>query len=123
MPNPKAGTVTMDVARAVKELKAGKIEFRVDKSGNVHAPIGKMSFSAEALEQNLARLHGRDRAGQAVGGEGPLRPVGDRVEHDGARGVRSIRRGTTHEQRPRRRNRTTVTALAGRLQALAHAST
>jgi len=53
MPNPKAGTVTMDVAKAVKELKAGKIEFRVDKSGIVHAPIGKKSFTAEALEQNL----------------------------------------------------------------------
>ncbi len=53
MPNPKAGTVTMDVARAVKELKAGKIEFRVDKSGIVHAPIGKKSFGADALEQNL----------------------------------------------------------------------
>ena len=45
MPNPKAGTVTMDVARAVREVKAGKIEFRVDKSGNVHAPIGKVSFT------------------------------------------------------------------------------
>ena len=53
MPNPKAGTVTMDVARAVKELKAGKIEFRVDKSGIVHAAVGKKSFSVEALEQNL----------------------------------------------------------------------
>jgi len=53
MPNPKAGTVTMDVTRAVKELKAGKIEFRVDKSGIVHAPIGKKSFAADALEQNL----------------------------------------------------------------------
>jgi large subunit ribosomal protein L1 len=53
MPNPKAGTVTMDVGKAVKELKAGKIEFRVDKSGIVHAPIGKKSFSTEALEQNL----------------------------------------------------------------------
>ena len=53
MPNPKAGTVTMDVARAVKELKAGKIEFRTDKSGIVHAPIGKKSFGADALEQNL----------------------------------------------------------------------
>jgi len=52
MPNPKAGTVTMDVAKAVREVKAGKIEFRVDKTGNVHAPIGKMSFSAEALEAN-----------------------------------------------------------------------
>jgi large subunit ribosomal protein L1 len=53
MPNPKAGTVTMDVGRAVKELKAGKIEFRVDKAGIVHAPIGKKSFTVDALEQNL----------------------------------------------------------------------
>ncbi len=53
MPNPKAGTVTMDVAKAVKELKAGKIEFRVDKSGIVHAPIGKKSFAVDALAENL----------------------------------------------------------------------
>ena len=53
MPNPKAGTVTFDVTRAVKEVKAGKIEFRVDKSGNVHAAIGKVSFPAEALETNF----------------------------------------------------------------------
>jgi large subunit ribosomal protein L1 len=53
MPNPKAGTVTMDVARAVKELKAGKIEFRVDKAGIVHAPIGKRSFAADHLAANL----------------------------------------------------------------------
>ena len=54
MPNPKAGTVTQDVAKAVKEIKAGKIEFRVDKTGNVHAPIGKVSFQADQLEANLA---------------------------------------------------------------------
>ena len=53
MPNPKAGTVTMDVSRAVREIKAGKIEFRVDKTGNVHAPIGKVSFSAQQLADNL----------------------------------------------------------------------
>jgi large subunit ribosomal protein L1 len=53
MPNPKAGTVTMDVAKAVRELKAGKIEFRVDKSGIVHAPIGKKSFAPEHLAANL----------------------------------------------------------------------
>jgi large subunit ribosomal protein L1 len=54
MPNPKAGTVTFDVGRAVRETKAGKIEFRVDKGGNVHAAIGKTSFSLEALETNYS---------------------------------------------------------------------
>ena len=53
MPNPKAGTVTLDVARAVKDLQGGKIEFRVDKSGIVHAPLGKKSFAADALADNL----------------------------------------------------------------------
>ncbi|HMV32089.1 MAG: 50S ribosomal protein L1 [Gemmatimonadales bacterium] len=53
MPNPKAGTVTMDVGRAVREIKAGKIEFRVDKTGNVHAPIGKINFSEQQLAENL----------------------------------------------------------------------
>ncbi|MFN2567911.1 MAG: 50S ribosomal protein L1 [Gemmatimonadaceae bacterium] len=53
MPNPKAGTVTFDVGRAVRETKAGKIEFRVDKAGNVHAAIGKVSFAVEALETNF----------------------------------------------------------------------
>ena len=53
MPNPKAGTVTFDVAKAVREIKAGKIEFRVDKAGNVHAPIGKVSFSEAQLAENL----------------------------------------------------------------------
>jgi large subunit ribosomal protein L1 len=52
MPNPKSGTVTFDVAKAVKELKAGKIEFRVDKGGNIGAPIGKLSFSEEQLYEN-----------------------------------------------------------------------
>ena len=53
MPNPKAGTVTMDVGRAVRESKAGKIEFRVDKAGNVHAAIGKVSFALEARKEQL----------------------------------------------------------------------
>jgi large subunit ribosomal protein L1 len=53
MPTPKAGTVTFDVAKAVTEIKAGKIEFRVDKTGNVHAPIGRTSFSSEHLCANL----------------------------------------------------------------------
>ena len=54
MPNPKAGTVTFDVGRAVREVKAGKIEFRVDKGGNVHAAIGKVSFPLDALQTNFA---------------------------------------------------------------------
>jgi len=53
MPNPKAGTVATDVAKAVRDIKAGKIEFRVDKTGNVHAPIGKISFSVDQLEANF----------------------------------------------------------------------
>lgn len=53
MPTPKAGTVTFDIERAVSEIKAGKIEFRVDKTGNVHAPIGKVSFSEDQLSENL----------------------------------------------------------------------
>ncbi len=52
MPNPKSGTVTMDVAQAVKEVKAGKIDFRVDKFGNLHSAIGKASFSEEQLRDN-----------------------------------------------------------------------
>ena len=56
MPNPKVGTVTTDVARAVAEEKAGKIEFRVDKAGVVHAPIGKFSFTTENLEVNFRAL-------------------------------------------------------------------
>lgn len=53
MPNPKAGTVTFDIERAVRESKGGKIEFRVDKAGNLHAPIGKVSFQTDALMSNL----------------------------------------------------------------------
>lgn len=55
MPTPKAGTVTMDVGRAVTELKTGKIEFRVDRTGNLHAPIGKASFTVEKLIRDLRR--------------------------------------------------------------------
>ena len=58
MPNPKSGTVTFDVAKAVQEVKAGKIEFRVDKAGNIHAAVGKCSFSADKLAENVAMFIG-----------------------------------------------------------------
>jgi large subunit ribosomal protein L1 len=56
MPNPKTGTVTMDVTKAIKELKAGKIEFRVEKEGIIHCPIGKASFEQQKLKENLTAL-------------------------------------------------------------------
>jgi len=56
MPNPKSGTVTFDVTKAVQEVKAGKVEFRVDKTSNVHVPLGKMSFSKEKLIDNTKTL-------------------------------------------------------------------
>jgi len=57
MPNPKTGTVTMDVTRAVNEIKAGKVEYRVDKVGNINLTIGKVSFSAEKLAENLNTIY------------------------------------------------------------------
>lgn len=57
MPNPKTGTVTMDVAKAVQEIKNGKIEYRTDKVGNIHAPIGRVSFTQDKLKENLKTLY------------------------------------------------------------------
>jgi len=57
MPNPKTGTVTMDVAKAVTEIKNGKIEYRTDKVGNIHAPIGRVSFTTEQLRENVKTLY------------------------------------------------------------------
>ena len=56
MPNPKVGTVTFDIAKTVKEMKAGRVEFRVDKAGNLHVPVGKISFGKEKLLENLSSL-------------------------------------------------------------------
>lgn len=56
MPNPKSGTVTFDVAKAIEEIKAGKVEYRVDKTAIVHCPIGKKSFGTEKLKENFTAL-------------------------------------------------------------------
>ncbi|MCQ9210259.1 50S ribosomal protein L1 [Granulicatella seriolae] len=57
MPNPKTGTVTMDVTKAIEEIKAGKVTYRVDRVGNIHVPIGKVSFSDEKLVENMKTIH------------------------------------------------------------------
>ena len=56
MPNPKSGTITFDLERAIKEVKAGRVEFKVDKAGIIHTPFGKASFEPEQLNENLAAL-------------------------------------------------------------------
>ena len=91
MPNPKLGTVTFDVARAVREVKAGKVEFRVDKAGNVHVPVGKKSFSAAAAHRQCAGPARGHRAGQAVGVQGPVPALGDACRPPWGRGSRSTR--------------------------------
>jgi large subunit ribosomal protein L1 len=70
MPNPKTGTVTFDVAKAVRDLKAGKIEFRVDKAGNIHAPVGKASFGTGQLEENARALIGEIVRAKPAGAKG-----------------------------------------------------
>ena len=57
MPNPKTGTVTMNIEQTVKEFKAGKVEYRTDKVGNVQVPVGKISFSNEKLAENIAAIY------------------------------------------------------------------
>ena len=70
MPNPKAGTVTPDVAKAVKEAKAGKIEYRLDKTNIIHCPIGKVSFGVEKLEENLTALMNAINAAKPAAAKG-----------------------------------------------------
>ena len=93
MPNPKTGTVSLDVAKAVREIKAGKVEFRVDKTAIIHAPIGKVSFGArEAARQRQGPDRQRDQ-GQAGGVQGQVRQV-HRPELDhGPRGAGRPRLG------------------------------
>jgi len=70
MPNPKAGTVTQDVQKAIKEVKAGRVEFRMDKQGNIHVPVGKISFEEKALKENTMSLISAVRAAKPQGFKG-----------------------------------------------------
>ena len=94
MPNPKTGTVTFDVAKAVSDAKAGKLEYRTDRGANVHVPIGKKSFDERALVENYAALDGRDRPRQARVGEGALHQGHHRHLDDGSRRARRPREDT-----------------------------
>ena len=80
MPNPKTGTVTFDVGKAVRDAKAGKLEYRTDRGANVHVPIGKKSFDERQLRRELRRARRGDRAREAGGGQGPLHPADHAAE-------------------------------------------
>ena len=85
MPNPKTGTVTPDVAKAVSDIKGGKIEFRVDRHANLHFIIGKASFSSDAAGRELRRGARRDPSAQAGQLQGPLPEEGHVLDDDGPR--------------------------------------
>jgi large subunit ribosomal protein L1 len=85
MPNPKAGTVTPDIARAITEAKAGKIEYRLDKTNIIHCPIGKVSFGTEKLLGKLQHAAGSHQQGKAGCCEGPVHPFLRRCGDDGPR--------------------------------------
>ena len=85
MPNPKTGTVTTDVAKAVTEIKGGKIEFRVDRHGNLHFVIGKASFTRHRAGGELRGRAGRGAPAQAVRGQGQVPQEGGHDHQHGAR--------------------------------------
>ena len=99
MPNPKTGTVTMDVSKAVSDAKAGKLEYRTDRGANVHVPIGKRSFDERALLENYAALDRGDRACEAVGREGPLHQADHADDDDGPRHPRRLVHHSGHRRR------------------------
>jgi large subunit ribosomal protein L1 len=89
MPNPKSGTVTFEVGRVVREIKAGKVEFRVDKAGIIHAPVGRVSFSDEALVENaraiidaLTRMKPASSKGQYIKGIAVSSTMGPGIKVD-----------------------------------------
>ena len=102
MPNPKAGTITFDIERAVSEVKGGRVEFRVDKTAIVHAPVGKSSFEPSALLDNLAALVDAVNRAKPAGAKGQYLKLADHRQHDGP-GHPGRRAG-----RPRGRGRVTV---------------
>ncbi len=95
MPNPKTGTVTVDIAKAVREIKAGKVEFRVDKTGIIHAPVGKDLVRHRFAGGQRHRAGREHRQGEAGGGEGQVSQERHAVVDDGTRASASTRRTLT----------------------------
>ena len=93
MPNPKTGTVTTDVAGAVKEIKAGKVEFRTDKTALVHVPVGKLSFDPQKLVDNAMTVITQRGQGEAFGGQGQVHQGRYAQLDDGPRHPARLRRG------------------------------
>ena len=104
MPNPKAGTVTLDVAKAVQEIKAGKVEFRVDKTGIIHAPVGKISFGADQLKDNAEALIGAVLKAKPSAAKGKYVRGVERLLDHGPR----HQGGRDRARRPPRRRRLTM---------------
>ena len=111
MPNPKTGTVTNDVGKTVAEFKAGKVEYRTDRYGNVHVPIGKASFDADAAARELPRRARRDAPGQAGVGQGPVPQGGQRCRRRWAR-ASSVDPTVTRADEHRRGRRSTLSTAS-----------
>ena len=129
MPNPKTGTVTFDVGKAVRDAKAGKLEYRTDRGANVHIPIGKKSFDERAARRELRGAPRRDRPREAGGRQGPLHQEDHAHVHDGPRGSTSTRRApatswtsSTVKRRRPSRSRPSTTARRRRQEAVRRVS-
>ena len=83
MPNPKSGTITFDLERAIREVKAGRVEFKVDKAGIIHVPFGKSSFEADRARRQPRGPGRRHQPGQAERRQGPVLQGPDHRQHDG----------------------------------------
>ena len=95
MPNPKTGTVSVDIAKAIKEIKAGKVEFRVDKTGIIHAPVGKTSFESDVAGGQHPRARRQHRQGEAGSGQRQVSEERHRCRRRWVRASGSTRRTST----------------------------
>ena len=121
MPNPKAGTITFDLDRAIREVKGGRVEFKVDKAAIVHVPVGKASFDAGGARRQPGRARRRRQPGQARGRQGHVPPNADDRQHDGTGHPRRHPRHARRGIRAADRRRDPGSSVRRRLRAVAHA--